>query len=178
MPGLEPGEIGHGTAFWRTAWSARTPRDILDRLFARMASRLGSYRAAWVLEATRPLNWSRRPTAGPVLSAPAFPKAGLREPVEPGRARLLPDRWVVLGCQRQERVFLVTGSPVTPDLPAVSDLAATDAAPRSFRELTDAQGLAWTHDLVAAESAGMAVRVPLGRLGRRRGGGPVRRRGV
>ena len=120
------------------------------------------YRAAWVLEATRPLNWSMRPTPGPGRLKPDFPAPVPRETVEPGRARLLPDRWVVVGYHHQEQVFLVAGPPVTADLPAVPDLAATEVAPRSFRDLSDAQGLAWTHDLVAAESVGMAVRVPLG----------------
>ena len=162
VPALEQGEVDHGIAFWRAAWPPGVTRDVLDPMFARMASRLGACRAAWVLELTRPLDWFARPASGPPLMIAHFPTPPLRDAVEPGRARLLPDRWVVTGYQHDEQVFLVAGAPITDDLPATPDLAAVDAAPRSTLALMDAQGMTWLHDLDAAESAGMAVRVPLG----------------
>jgi hypothetical protein len=162
-PSLSTGERTHGERFWRAAWNAATPRATLDRQFARLTGRVGAYRAAWTLEATRPLNWESGGAAGVRSGPPQFPpsKADVPRLPHPAVARLLPDRWVVTGYQRQEQQFSVTGEAIPRDLPVAPELAATGQAPRSMGELMEAQGLGWLRDFDAAVAAGMAVRISL-----------------
>ena len=157
-PGLRPGEVESGRAFWRAAWAGGGYRDDLGR-FGRLADRIGAYRAAYVLAATRPVNWSARATGH--MQPPQFPSPPPRDTVRPGRARLLPRQWVVAGYQSDAPLFVAAGAPVPDDLVSTPDFAAEGAAPRDIADLMRSQGLDWLHDLDAAESVGMAVRVDL-----------------
>jgi hypothetical protein len=165
-PALTPAEEAHGQTFWRSAWVGSTAREALDLAFARMARRLGSYRAAWVLEATRPANWDRRGSpARRGGQTPRFPSLDDVSPAAPApaMARLLPDRWVVSGYQQRERKFTAEGRAIQRDLPVAPELAASGQAPRTMRELMQAQGLSWLRDFEAAVAVGMALRIALHR---------------
>jgi hypothetical protein len=128
-----------------------------------MAGRVGPYRAAWIVEATRPLNWdaTRGQPARPG-EAPRFPD-GPETPAAPtpAMARLLPDRWVVFGYRQWELAFTATGAPIRGDLAVAPELAAAGRAPRTMRDLVDAQGLSWLYDFRVAVDAGMALRIAL-----------------
>ncbi len=159
IAGLEPGEVVHGRRFWTGASFGSTPDQQLQG-FTRLATRVGPYRAAWVLEATRPLSWTP-PVPGHPPTLPRFPDPPPRDAVTPARARLLPERWVVAAYQANEHRFTVAGGPIDRDLAVAPDLAATGAAPRDVGALIDSQGLGWLRDFDAAVEVGMALRIPL-----------------
>jgi hypothetical protein len=165
--GLEPGEVELGRRFWTRAWAASSTAEQRLQGFGRLAGRLGPYRAAWVLAATRPVKWSGRGGAG--AGRPDFPQPPVRDTVTPARARLLPERWVAAGYQNRELQWTVAGSEIDPELTVAPDLAATGPAPASTNELLDRQGLAWLRGFEAAVDAGMAMRIPLDPWERRRG---------
>ena len=93
--GLLGGEVKLGRRFWTMAWSPTASRERLEQAFAQLAARLGAFRASWVIEATRPLNWDRRGDSK--ARQPRFGEPPKRAGAEPGRARLLPDRWCPSG---------------------------------------------------------------------------------
>lgn len=157
---LAPEEIELGKRFWQRAWPTTSTRERQEQAFTNLASRLRPFRAAWVLEATRPLNWDRRDTVDKGRQ-PRFAEAPKRNGVSPGKARLLPDRWIVSGYQLNGLLFTKNGKPITRELAISPDFAAPRPAPKSMADLFSAQGLAWMSDFNAAEDVGMAVRIPL-----------------
>ena len=152
QPVLQGGETEAGRRFWVVADAPRAPRARLEAEFARLAARLGPFRAAWVLEVMRPTKTAATPGSSARSSTSAKPA---------GRARLLPDRWLVTGYQGDQRLFDVKGATIPADLPVVPDLASQGASGGSMLDLLDAQGLSWIHDLEAAEQVGMAIGVDL-----------------
>lgn len=160
-PALEPGEVSLGEAFWRGAWADPTDRDAARGAAARVVARLGERRAAWTLEATRPVNWALRQTRS-TAGNPRFPAHQPKRAAVPGLARLLPERFAVVGYQNRERVFVAFGAPVLGDLAVAPDFAALPgAAPRSIADLLAAQGVEWMRDFSAAVAAGMGLRIDL-----------------
>ncbi|MGE0449069.1 MAG: hypothetical protein AB7Q29_05730 [Vicinamibacterales bacterium] len=157
VPELDPAEAVAGRAFWAKVWPVETPPEERERLFGEIAARAGAFRAAWILEATRPTNWSTRTAA----QAPAFPAPSRRAGVNPAMARLLPDRWFVAGYQNEDFMFAASSTAIPRDLPLAPDFAASGAAPRDMADLLAAQGLEWLRDFDAAVKVGMAVRIPL-----------------
>lgn len=158
---LSSEEIELGQRFWTKAWSASITDQRHLQTFTHLASQLGPFRAAWVLEATRPLNWDRRATTDK-SQLPRFPTPEQRKTVSPGKARLLPDRWVVSGYQRNELLFTESGKQIPRDLPISPDFAATGPGPKSMAQLLSTQGLAWLTDFDEAVKVGMGLRLPLG----------------
>lgn len=161
--GVTASEIELGRRFWTRAWPSSTTRQQMETAFARLASRLGAFRAAWTLEATRPLNWNTR-TADSKLERPQFGEPPSRDASSPGKARLLPDRWIVTGYQHDELVFSQEGKPIPRDLALAPTLAGSGPTRRTMSDLLDVQGLTWLRRFDAAEAKGMALRVPLGNL--------------
>lgn len=159
--GLTRAEIVLGERFWKSAWLPVSTRERQERTFAKLAARLGAFRAAWALEATRPLNWDRR-GGDPTNRQPLFGDPPQRDRIAPGRARLLPDRWIVSLYQHNQLVVTKEGKAIPRKLAISPDLAATGAPPKTIGDLLQAQGLAWMREFEAAEEAGMAVRIPLG----------------
>lgn len=158
---LEPGEVSLGEAFWRVAWADPTDRDAARVAAARVVGRLGERRAAWTLEATRPVNWALRQTRS-TAGNPRFPAYKPKRAAAPGRARLLPERFAVVGYQNHQRIFVAFGAPVLGDLAVAPDFAALPgAAPRSIADLLAAQGVEWMRDFPAAVAAGMGLRIDL-----------------
>jgi len=161
VQGLETAESDLGRTFWKAAW-ADGARDPMDRAFSRLAARLGPFRAAWVLESTRPKNWFRHASDPTTSTSPRFPTAPSRDAASPAKARLLPDRWWVAGYQQDELKFTAWGSTIPKDLSVGPDLGGQSSAPpASWAEFADSQGLTWLRDFDAAVSAGMALRIAL-----------------
>lgn len=157
---LAPDEIELGERFWQRAWPTTSTRKRQEQAFTNLASKLGPFRAAWALEATKPLNWGRRATTDSGQQ-PNFPKPEQRKAVSPGKARLLPDHWIVSGYQRNQLIFTKTGEPIPRDLPMSPDFAATDHAPKNIAELLTGQGLTWLSNVDEAVKVGMGISIPL-----------------
>src|SRR4051812_5264028 len=132
-PALTDDEITWGRAFWLQTWrgGAGTDATASDRhakAWELLVQRFGAERAAWVATAMTPTNPAARPQAPTpddreLATSPTFPtpdrRAGswTRAPI----ARLLPERWVVVGHRSGQRVVLASGQPVTANLHAGPD---------------------------------------------------------
>jgi hypothetical protein len=133
-----------GKAYWGAV--AADPEGA-DAAFSTLATQIGAWRAAWVVSKMRG------------KTAPATLESG-----EPVRARLLPERFAVIGYAQEgpDPVGTWWGEEIPDDLPMAPTLV--EAGDVDGRGLLDAQGLQWTYDFVAAEAVGMAVRIDLTKL--------------
>ncbi len=116
---------------------------------------LGGPRAAWAARATRP---AQAADGGP---APA-PSTKTQAYVRPAVARGLPDRWLVRAYVAEKVVGEAWTAPVGVDLHMAPDPQAVPGPQDATADLpvVDPE-LRWLLDYAAAESAGMAVDVPL-----------------
>lgn len=171
-PGLTAAEAQWGRHFWEQLWRAGTdraePGGAADRAWEQLVQRFDAARAAWIATALEPVNPQDRPRrsvpAGtPLEPAPVHPRHEQRDDAwtRPPLARLLPERWIVLGHRDGRRVVSAVGAPVASELAVGPDPAAADRPTAGDDELDVDAGMRWLVDFSAAEEAGMAVRIPL-----------------
>lgn len=159
-------------AYWAARASGTAEQEAWSTLLAQGFS---APRAAWMVEATRALPdiWkmtskTERKRAEARLTEQ---NTRLRAWPRPPEARLLPDRWVLIGYQRSKvgddttelvEVFRVPTRAVRRPLPLASDLSAgtlaTDPSDPDQRIPVD-PGARWTMDFDAAVEVGMAVEI-------------------
>ena len=147
-PGLTAAESKAGKAYW----AARIAGDA--GAWKALCAVAGAPRAAWIARALRPTNLGRP-------GAPRFPavKARPRGWSQPALATALPQRWVVIGIQDGRELFRVWAKePVAKSL-EVSLTPLDDATPIADDALALQPNARWLVDFVAAEQAGMAVRI-------------------
>lgn len=156
-PSLTEAERDAGIAYWEAGWEPAEEPDAWRALVARLAAP----RAAWIAQATTPTNLDQRPAGTPEIPPVELrPNAWTRA----AEARLLPDRWVILGYRGGAEVARELGEPIR------RPLALTLAPGTPPDDLVDVpetglaldSDVAWTVDFEHAEQAGMAVRIPLG----------------
>ena len=162
-PELTSEEVAAGADYWTTRW--RGTDEQARAVWERMARTLRPPRARWVIEAMTPSNLAERGTGDPVLPDPSRRTTPwTRPPV----ARLLPERWVVLGYRNGQEVARVWGERIADDLALgpTPDSTDPDRASHPLHEPPDDQdslaiddGLRWLVDLGAARDAGMAIRL-------------------
>jgi hypothetical protein len=133
-----------GGQFWGDIWWAGW--DKASRSFARLAEVLGVWRAAWVVDATAPVNLDRMGKDKPIFPPP---HPGW-DPSAPARLALLPDRWFAVGIQRGETVFVEYGAPITETL---------RFAPFQMQSGGDVER--WMVDFDLARQMGMALEINL-----------------
>ena len=172
-PELTDDEATWGRHFWEQTWRTGRGDDPASverrhRIWEQLAQRFDAERATWIVEALTPTNPGDRP-GGPTAddsalpSPPTHPDPGsraeswTRAPV----ARLLPERFVVLGHRGGARVMRRAGSPVRPDLHVGLDPSAPPPEVAPHDAVTVDEGMRWLVDFKAAEKIGMAIRVPL-----------------
>ena len=162
-----------GGTYWRAVYRAGRAAAALRAADTALDTAVGATRAARI-RSRRPAGLDREPAAGTrqaadvlvaFLDLPA-PAAGDTRPATwtaPARARLLPDRFTLLGYSGGQLVLDVTGNPVPADLPVGPDPSAPDAGQISTGPggLHVPGPLSWLVDLDAAVAVGMAFRVPL-----------------
>lgn len=159
-PELTAVEIEAGQAYWRDAWRA----DTAAAAWGRLVDQLSATRAAWVARATEPRNLASRPAGAPVFPA-LTPRAS--DSWRPAEARLLPDRWIVLGYRDGAEVLRGVGGPIVE--PLALALAPPEPGDGDAQPLLDISGdgleidaeSAWTMDFDRAVAAGMGLRLPL-----------------
>ena len=164
-PALTETEEELGWAYWERIWRAAGSAPRIADARAGLAAQLDPYRAVWVAAALTPENPAdapRRPLRGgtPLPVAPAFPAVARRGAPRPSIARLLPDRWVLIGYVNAEEAGRWWSAEIAPDLAMAPNLASLEAGD-GVREFLTRQGLHWMVDFDAAVTAGMAVRIPL-----------------
>ncbi len=160
-------ELEWGQRYWTLIWPAAGDQATQQSAWDKLVERFGARRAAWVVRQTTPANLSQRPAAGSTTPAPVFP---LPRPLKaddwtlPALARLLPDRWVVMGyVAGRGRVLLEAGAPIPEGL-AVSpapDSPAPLPAGAGEEQLALDEGMRWLVDFEQAEKVGMGIRIIL-----------------
>ncbi|WP_055564263.1 hypothetical protein [Streptomyces atriruber] len=157
-------------AYWTAVWRAHGDRRLLRQADAALQTAVGATRAA-AIRALRPSGVEGAPVGTGDAVQVAFlvlppPAAGATDPdswTRAARARLLPDRFQVLGYVGGAQVLSATGAAVPETLPVSPDPAATDQV--SVDPVTGAlhvpDELRWLTDFERAVAVGMGLRVPL-----------------
>lgn len=157
-------------SYWTAVWRAHGDRVALRTADAELIAAVGPDRAAAV-RARRPAGIEEAPAASgeavlvAFLVLPRPPAAQIRPQswTTPARARLLPDRFRVMGWVGDQRVFSVEGEPVPATVTVSPDPTATDRL--EVDETTGAlhvpDELRWLTDFDRAVTVGMGVRIPL-----------------
>lgn len=155
-------EIALGTTFWNRWWYAASEAD-REQGFAFLSGVLGPWRAAWVAKQLKPTNFGDAPAPGVSSPPPPAPLIPVLTPVaalEPGYAKLLPDRWAVVLSGHDGDTELFWGETIPRDLKLAPALIALENGVDAKRFLDD-QGLAWMYDFAEAEKVGMGIRIDL-----------------
>jgi hypothetical protein len=157
---LTGAEAQWGRAYWELIWSVPSNDEpALRAAWERLAERFGARRAAWVSRRMTPTNVGSRPAGRPAFPDPGPPRQD--EHFVPAHARLLPDRWIVIGYRGDERVVLEAGQPIPRQLPVSLGSDDSPAPEVADDELPVDPGIHWMVDFVAAEEVGMGIRVAL-----------------
>lgn len=166
-PGLTADELAWGRHYWEETWRAgkgETGEERAKAAWRQLADRYDPPRAAWIAHAL----WPENPDDRPQTSIP--PDASLPNPIRfpspatkseawtrAPQARLLPDRWIVLGYRDGALVVNVEGKTIQGSLAVGPD--------PSFEGTVDSTGIdpgmKWMVDFDEAERVGMGIRVPL-----------------
>jgi hypothetical protein len=118
-PQLTDAELDSARRYWERVWRAGTRNADAERAaFVELARAVGTPRVAWVARATTP-DPADRPTTPtpddqPLASPPVLPTVE-RSPellTRPAQARMLPDRWIVIGFRGGAEVVRASGSVV------------------------------------------------------------------
>jgi hypothetical protein len=156
--------------YWTAVWRAHGDRLRLRQADAALLASVGATRAT-TIRGHRPVGIDAAATdlrdpvlvAFLVLAAPAAGSLAPQSWTQAARARLLPDRFTILGFAGGQQVVSVTGAPVPETLSVSPDPAATDQL--SVNEQTGAlhvpDDLRWLTDFTRAVAVGMGVRIPL-----------------
>jgi hypothetical protein len=152
--------------YWQAWWQSAADDATAAEAFAWLAEQLEPWRAAYVASRMKPRNVDEVPSEPVESIAPgtiAWPRVATSEAPEPARARLLPDRWAVVGYLGGRPVRTWWSKPVERDLamaPALVDLGDEEGV----RSWLDVQDLRWIHDFDTAVDVGMAVDIALTEL--------------
>ena len=175
-PDLTADEQTWGRHYWELNWHAGDDTGAAADAWRQIADRFGASRAAWIVRVLTPTNASERPqpetpAGSPLTPAPVFPAITVASSDETWRhapqARLLPDRWVAVVHSAGQVALAVTGKDIRRPLAAGPDPlapppdAATEAAIARGEQLPIDAGMKWMTDFDEAESAGMALRIPI-----------------
>jgi hypothetical protein len=159
--------------YWTGVWRAHGDRGKLRAAEAALVAGVGATRAA-TIRGRRPVGVdAATATAGPLLPGdPVLVTFLVLEPpsdvaaqswTQAARARLLPDRFTVLGFVGGQQVLSATGAPVPPTLAVSPDPTAADQlrVDEQTGVLTVPADLRWLTDFDQAVAVGMGLRIPL-----------------
>lgn len=166
---LTQSEIGLGKAYWTRYWRYAGDDAIADEAFTWLAGNLDAWRAAWVIKQTQPRNMQELPSQPlakdeKLADLINWPKINTTDSGQANYARLLPERWAVIGYENQEEKHVWWGNSISTDLPmapGLIDVPEDIDVNWDVKDWLDSQGLGWTYDFDKAESVGMGVRIDL-----------------
>ena len=156
--------------YWTAVWRAHGDRGLLQQADAALNTAVGLGRANGI-RARRPAGVDTAATTATntvvvaflVLQAPATDTVAAETWTQGARARLLPDKFQVLGFAEGRQVVSVTGASVPATLAVSPDPAAPDQI--SVNEQTGVlhvpDDLRWLIDFDRAVQVGMGMRIPL-----------------
>jgi hypothetical protein len=162
------GDRQPAVTYWAAVWRAHGDRPKLRQADRALVTAVGAGRAA-AIRALRPSGVDSAPvsTGNDVVVAflvlPAVTSLAVQSWTQAARARLLPDRFTVLGYVGGRQVLSATGNPVPATLAVSPDPGASDQL--TVDEKTGAlhvpDDLRWLTDFDRAVALGMGLRIPL-----------------
>ena len=162
-PAFTDAELALAQGYWDWLWRVGSEPAGVAEARDWLAGQLGPHRAVYVA-------WASRPATEPPTRPQPGTRAKLRpvahrDSATPGTARLMPARWgaFVEGELETAGPFWATHAVASP-LPVTPALVDLPPGADGAKGFLDAQGLSWTYDLAAAESAGMVIRIPIAGL--------------
>ena len=173
---LTPDEHTWGQHYWEQDWRAGRDDNGRESAWRQIADRFGARRAAWIVRVLEPTNAGQRPEEpalpdAPLTVAPVYPAITPATSDETWRrapqARLMPDRWLAVVHAGGRVAVTATGRDIPrplavgPNPLAPKPDPATEAAIASGEQLAIDGGMKWMVDFNEAESAGMALRIPI-----------------
>jgi hypothetical protein len=155
-PGLTPGEVEAGHAYWNERWAAPADAARTRTMWTEMARRFGPRRALWIVQNLTPDNIDVLGGATP----PTFPSVPGRSDswTRAAYAALLPTQWVAIGLRGGAEIFRKAGAPLPDTLVVGPDPNAPD-------EPIDTDGIAldeamrWIADYDTAVASGMGITI-------------------
>jgi hypothetical protein len=156
--------------YWTAVWRAHGDRAELRAADIALLAAVGANRAA-AIRARVPVGVDAAPTAQGdavavsflVLPPPAAADVAPRSWTQAATARLLPDRFTVLGYAAGRQVLSATGAPVPATLPVSPEPGAADQlrVDEQTGVLHVPDSLRWLTDFDRAVQVGMGLRIPL-----------------
>ena len=157
-----------GEKYWRARAAANAAAGVQEReelgrgAWNLLASRYTSYRAGWITQSTKPVNWAASVTDPTTLVFPVIETKPLAWSEAP-RSPVMPDVFaVVLERGKDSRTefgkLVPDDLPLGPDPLQVEGFLTRDATTQRLKISSD---LLWLIDFAAAEAVGMGVRIPL-----------------
>ena len=160
QPDLTAAEREWGRSYWELIWPAAASVPTQTRAWDALAQRFGARRAAWIARRLTPTNLAARPG-----TPPAFPDNGpVRAPDASTApvARVLPDRWIVMGYNVDgARTLLEAGLPIPEALVVGPGTDEPPGPPPAAGELPLDVRMRWMVDFAEAEKVGMGIRITL-----------------
>ena len=156
--GLDDSEVEAGQAFWTAVW----PTGDTGGPWPALVRAVGSRRAAWVAQASRPSNLDARPAGAPQFLRPAARGDNVV------KARTLPDRFFVRLEQDGAAPVTAHGAAIPDELPiGLTDQSLLVPLELDGHDLPPVDAsLRWLFDYAEAERLGMAITVSLPIAGR------------
>ncbi|MCE3555572.1 hypothetical protein LWC33_29525 [Pseudonocardia sp. RS11V-5] len=156
--------------YWTAVWRAHGDRAATGTANIALTTSVGATRGA-AIRGLRPAGIDAAPSnpsdavqvAFLVLPEPAQGATAAQSWTKAARARLLPDRFTVLGYVGGQRVISVTGATIPPELVVSPDPGTTDqlTVDEQTGVLHVPDDLLWLTDFDRAVQVGMGVRIPL-----------------
>lgn len=155
-----------GEHYWQQDWLAGDDMTARTNAWRQIADRFGAARAAWIARVLTPTNPLQRPGESPIFPDVETTPAGEDDAWRHApQARLLPDRWIAVLHSGGSVVSSVPSNPIRRPLAVGPDPKAealdneAEAAIRAGERLAIDDGMKWMVDFIAAEEAGMALRI-------------------
>jgi hypothetical protein len=165
---LTTDEMEAGKSYWRENWRGRQEQEAEARqaiekgAWRALAEAYGGPRAAWIARQTRPASLDVPKVDD--LQFPQFPEESLKAESwsRAPRAKVMPDRFVVMGFLDGREVFRQAGNPVPDPLSLGPNPQAGESEfQQTGGELSVAGDVAWLYDFEKAVELGMGLKIPL-----------------
>ncbi len=168
--GLTPEELEDAKNYWREYWRAGNSREGHLGAWRAVCRSYGAYRAAYITRMTKPINQDEMPgeplKEGESLPVePQFPEVNRKEESwsQPPQATAMPDYFVCMLYNDNEKVIQETGNPITDPLIVGPDPASEEdeGMRQEDDQLVVDDEMQWMVDFEEAIRLGMGMKVQL-----------------
>ncbi len=166
---LTEDEVISAQHYWREIWQAENDKVLLLGAWRSLASKYGFQRAAWIIKTYKPNNPQDQGITDEGADAPRQPNFDAYDTKTeawslPPRCMALPDRFVVQGFIKDQKVMEQVGNPVIDPLIAGPNPSHREDQDEGFKEgepLKVDKEMEWMVDFDEAVKVGMGIRINL-----------------